>query len=142
MAVVTEDITRSSVLTNSVVTPANGFGYFSVYNASFVAYRGPDEPKRLGVRLNLDGLFARGEGSKASYTFRLDTDGDPATGQEVGGMPGVDRILQIDVTGVYPFKEGLKATLINTADESSSPIEDIHVESYDREFGGKSHPAG
>jgi hypothetical protein len=63
----------------------------------------------------MEGFVLETEPVAAAYAFQIDADNDPGTGAFVGGMPGVDREVQVTVNGDGIMPPLIEATLIDHA---------------------------
>lgn len=84
----------------------------------------------LGIQIDLAGLFPDA-GVEMAYTVSLDADGNPCSGVAVADTKGVDWIIEIDVTGTYPFagpESNVTARLVDPVSGIQVYVPELRVE--------------
>jgi Nidogen-like/Thrombospondin type 3 repeat len=79
----------------------------------------------LEMTINLAGLHPDATDVNSRFEVLFDTDNDSATGVIFGSLPGIDRILEISLTGRFPFTPpagSMTARLVDVASGASTPL--------------------
>ena len=79
---------------------------------------GPEEGDALLVALTVAGLFPSDQEVDILFELGIDADADASTGQTLGQLAGVELVLQISLSGHYPFTSpdgSLQSQLVDLA---------------------------
>src|SRR5262249_16912817 len=85
----------------------------------------------LTASWTIDSFLSEADSTALTFQLIFDTDGSSGTGTTIGGMPGIDEILTVNLSGIYPFEPqaGLgDASLTDVATPLTVPLAPPRVE--------------
>jgi hypothetical protein len=103
--------------------PVTGFDWLSPHLLTTL-FRGDRALDRVEITLDLRAALPRSGAVQARYDVLIDVDGNAATGKYIGASTGVDAVVAIELSGVWPFQppDGARVGRLSRVTGDSAPV--------------------